>query len=282
MKTFKSALSALVVAGCAWHAASAAELGPGTLEAWNAYLKQTDLRLRERVEHQRPFLWMDESPERAARVRRGEVVVAPAVGSGTEEVPNGLVHDWIGVIFIPGGTLESVSAVIHDYDDYRRIYCPVVSESKTISSTDNSQEFQMVWQRKVLFVRAAMQGRYQSRDVLLDGQRGYTVAHAVSLREIVAYGRKDQRLLPPNTGSGFIWRIHSIARFEQRDGGVYMELEALALSRDVPASLAWLVNPFVNRLSISSLTTTLRQTRDAVSSPERTRVQTATLRANSR
>lgn len=68
-------------------------------------------------------------------------------------------------------------------------------------------------------------------------------------------------------------RIHSIARYEERDGGVYFELEAIALTRDIPASLAWMVKPVVNHLSINSLTTTLRQTRDAVISqtarPER-------------
>ena len=282
MKTLKSLIPGIVFAACSCQAASAAELRSSTLDAWNVYLKKVDLQLQERAERHRPFLWMDESPDRAARVRRGEVVVAPAVGRGTQEVPSGLIHDWIGVIFIPGATIESVSAVIHDYDDYQRIYRPVVVKSKAISSTDTSQQFQMVWQRKAFFVTAAMQGEYQSRDVPLDARHGYTVAQAVELREIAAYGHKNERLLPPNTGSGFIWGIHSIARFDQRDGGVYMELEALALSRDVPSSLAWLVNPFVNRLSISSLTTTLRQTRDAVSSPERLRVQTAALPATVR
>jgi len=45
---------------------------------------------------------------------------------------------------------------------------------------------------------------------------------------------------------------------------VYLELEAMALTRDIPASLAWVIAPAVSHLSINSLTTTLRQTRDAV------------------
>ena len=61
--------------------------------------------------------------------------------------------------------------------------------------------------------------------------------------------------------SGFIWRLHSIARYEERDGGVYLELEAIALTRDLPPSLQWLVGPVVNRLSINSLATTLHPTR---------------------
>jgi hypothetical protein len=220
--------------------------------------------MQERVKGRAPFLWMDESPERAARARRGEVVIAPVVGHGTEGVPNGLVHDWIGAVFIPGATVDSLLAVVHDYDNYQRVYRPVVTSSRTLACADSSQEFQMVWQRKVLFVKAAMQGHYHAHDVVIDVHHGYSVAEAVEVREIVDYGHPEQRMLPPDSGTGFIWRIRSAARFMERDGGVYLELEAIALTRDVPASLAWMVNPVVNHISVGSLTTTLRQTRDAV------------------
>jgi len=84
-------------------------------------------------------------------------------------------------------------------------------------------------------------------------------------------GRRKSRLTVgtqavPGTGSGFIWRLFSISRFEERDSGVYVELEVMALSRCVPAGLRWLVNPVVSRLSQSSLVTSLSQTREAVKS----------------
>jgi hypothetical protein len=246
------------------HPLHSAELQPSTLTAWNAYRTEADSRVEERATGRLPFLWMDESPERAARVRNGEVVVAPVVAHGSEAVPHGLIHDWIGVIFIPGATLDSLWAAIHNYDNYQSMYRPVVTSSQTLACTEDSQEFQMVWQRKVLFISAAMRGHYQAHEVMLDPHRGYNVAEAVEIREIQGYGHKDERMLPPDTGNGFIWRIRSVARYEERDGGVYLELEAAALTRDIPASLAWMVNPVVNHLSINSLTTTLRQTRDAV------------------
>ncbi len=122
----------------------------------------------------------------------------------------------------------------------------------------------MVWQRHVLFVNAAMQGHYQARDVRMDPRRGYSVVDATEIQQIESYGHAGQHLLPPDTGSGFIWRIRSLARYEERDGGVLLELEAIALTRDIPASLSWMVTPVVNHLSINSLITTLRQTREAV------------------
>ncbi|MBV9503909.1 MAG: hypothetical protein JO323_02780 [Acidobacteriia bacterium] len=250
------------------HPLHAAELQPETLAAWDAHLKAADALMQERAAGGQPFLWVDESPDRAARVRGGEVLVAPVVGHGTKAVPHGLIHDWIGTIFIPGATIDSLRTVVHNYDDYQQMYRPVVTSSRTLACADDVQEFRMVWQRKVLFVSAAMQGLYQNHDVMLDPNRGYGVTEAVEIREIQGYGHPDERLLPPNTGSGFIWRIRSITRYEERDGGVYLELEAMALTRDIPASVAWMVKPVVNHLSTNSLVATLRQTHDAVVSPQ--------------
>lgn len=88
-------------------------------------------------------------------------------------------------------------------------------------------------------------------------------AKAARPQEIMGYGHSGERLLPPDQGNGFIWRLHSIARYEERDGGVYLELEVLALTREILASLRWFVNPVVSHLSIISLRTALRQTREA-------------------
>lgn len=254
----------------------AAELQPATLAAWQEYVHDADQRTAARLDGKRPFLWIDESPERRQRVQSGEVVVAPVTGRGTRSVPNGLIHDWIGAAFIPRATIEGLFRVVHDYADYTSFYQPVVTRSASLACTPARQEFSMVWRRHVLFVDFAMEGRYEAHDIEVDAHRGASIAEATQVREFQDYGRSGERLLPPGTGSGFMWRLRSIARFEERDGGVYLELEAMALTRDIPASLRWLVAPTVNRLSIDSLTSTLRQTRDAVNAlPPRTESVTA-------
>ena len=40
-----------------------------------------------------------------------------------------------------------------------------------------------------------------------------------------------------------MWRLNFDSRWVERDGGVYLQVEFLALSRTVPAVFAWLVNP---------------------------------------
>ena len=264
MRVLKLWSSLCLVIGSAPGLSGAMELQGGTVKAWEEYLRGAESRIQTRAEAARPFLWIDESPERKAQVERGEVVVAPVVGHGTKSVPDGLIHDWIGAVFIPNATVGSLSRVLHDYNSYKDIYKPVVTNSRTLGCTDENQEFAMIWQRKVLFVNAAMEGQYLSRDIALDARRGYNVADTTRVQEIADYGHANQKLLPPDTGRGFIWRLHSIARYEETGAGVYLELEVIALTRDVPASLAWLVNPVVNHLSMNSLTMTLRQTRQAV------------------
>jgi hypothetical protein len=244
----------------------AVELQRSTLNAWNDYLRTADLRMQARVDGRRPFLWTDEQPDRRARLRRGEVLVAPLAGHGTRSVPDGLIHDWIGAVFIPNATLEGLFAVVHDYDRYKTFYKPVVADSKVLACTEGDQRFSMIWQHRILFVNAAVEGQYEAHDTLLDSRRGYSIATTTQVQEIEDYGESGERLLPPGQGNGFIWQMRSVARYEERDGGVYLELEAFALTRDVPVSLRWMVNPVVNHLSIDSLTTTLRQTRDAVGS----------------
>jgi hypothetical protein len=244
--------------------AEALELRRSTTDAWQEYLKGVQDRLQARLSGSEQFLWTDDEAERARRVHRGEVVVAPPTGCGSRSVPDGLIHDWIGAVFIPGAGIANLLDVVHDYDSYKAVYKPVVVDSRTIDAGGAGQQFSMLLHRHVVFINAALQGRYRAHDVRIDSHRGYSIIEATRLQEVESFGRPGEHLLPPDTGAGFIWRIYSIARYEERDGGVYLEIEAMALTRDVPNSLRWLVNPVVKHLSVNSLTTTLEQTRDAV------------------
>jgi hypothetical protein len=248
----------------------AIELQPGTLKAWEDYIQRADFRMRERLQNQQPFLWSDEAPSRGARLRHGEILVAPLVGAGTARVPGGLIHDWIGAVFIPNVTLRKLLAVLHDYESYKEYYKPVVVDSRALASSEEDQRYSVVLQHHVLFVSAAILAHCRARDLRVDGRRGYKITDTTEVQEIESYGQARERLLPPGQGNGYIWRLHLIVRYEERNGGVYLELEALGLTREIPFSLYWLVSPVVKRVSADSLETSLRQTRDAVvSSPER-------------
>lgn len=241
---------------------NAEELKPETLRAWTDYV--ANARPSNDGSH---FLWLDETPERAAKVRRGGIVVAP-VGENPKRVPDGLIHDWIGAIFISGANIHDVLAVVGNYDHYEDFYAPNVIDARLLAQSGSDYRFAMLLKHKALFVNAAIEGQYESKFVQVNPTRWYSVAHTTRMQQIDHYGEPDARKLPPDEGSGYLWRLYSIARFEQRDGGVYVEVEAIGLSRDIPSSVRWLADPVVRRLSKASVATTLEQTRDAVHSNE--------------
>jgi hypothetical protein len=244
--------------------AGAAQLHPATVKAWENYVRSADERMQSRLGGQRPFLWMDEADDRRPVLQRGEVLVAPATERGTQNVPEGLIHDWIGAAFLPHATIATLMHVLGDYESYKHIYKPFVTRARLLSFSPGDLEFAMTWHRKVLFVNAAIEGRYRTHHFPVDAHRGYSIANTTEIHEIANYGSSNEHLLDVGAGNGYVWRLHGVTRYQERDGGVYLEVEAMALTRPIPGSLSWLVGPVVNRLSINSLITMLRQTRDAV------------------
>ena len=245
---------------------SAAKLRPETLVAWNNYVEQAKARMNARLDGSQHFLWVDEDPDRARRVRSGEILVAPARGNGRTDVANGLIHDWVGAAFFRDTTTEKVFATMEQYDRYKEFYKPTVIDSKLLSRDGGEIRFSMRWLKKALWVTAAMDADYKARYFIRNAKSRYGFVGSTRIQEVVNFSQPSERELPADTGSGFIWRLFSISRFEERDRGVYVELEAMALSRPVPACLAWLVNPVIRQMSQSSLATSLSQTRDAVRS----------------
>jgi hypothetical protein len=242
----------------------AASLGPATSKAWDDYVESANRRMEQRLTPGRPFLWVDEAPDRLARVRAGEVLVSPGSKKSPRRIPSGLIHDWIGAIFIPDVTLADVMQVVSDYAGYKDFYNPTVAESKPIASGEETDRFSMLLMNKSLLLKTAFDTDYESCYVRVDAQRGYSTSWTTRVQEVAEHGTPRQHLLRVGEGSGFIWRLFSIARYVERDGGVYVELDAIGLSRDIPASLRWFVEPIVRRVSRSALSTTLQQTESAV------------------
>lgn len=267
---------AAAVAAMTWLAPGsirAADLKPETLLRWEEYVKAVDARNQEHLEAGAAFLASDEIPEQAARLRAGEIVVIPAGTQVPVKVPSGLIHDWMGAIFIPNTTLAAILTLLRDYDHYKDFYHPNAVESKSIASPDSpgkcssgqfSDRFSMILMNKSVVARTALDGDYRASYTQVNDFRWYSTTDTTRLQEIADFDTPSRHILPQNHGSGLIWRLHSVTRFEERDGGVYIEVEAVALSRDIPFALHWMIDPIVRRESRSSVATSLRQTEAAV------------------
>lgn len=239
--------------------AGAAELKPKTLEAFNQYVRQTE----ERLAASKTFLWADESPDRARRVRSGEAVVMPFHEKPEIEVKDGLIHDWVGSIFIPGVTLAKALATVQDYNHAKDIYKPEVIDSRLLSHEGNVfRIYFRVLKKKVVTV--VMNSEHEVKYSQVDANRWRSVSRTTRVAEVDNPGKQDERELPPDTGGGFLWRLDSYWRFEERDGGVWLECQAISLTRDVPTGLGWLIEPIIRNLPKESLENTLRLTRGAL------------------
>lgn len=244
----------------------AAELQLDTRNAWEQYVQKAQTRMQARLGPGQIFLWADEDPHRAQRLQAGQIEVAPSNGGGTQSVPHGLIHDWIGAIFLPNTTLPQALSVTRDYSRYKDFYRPTVADSQPLEPGDGADQFSLRWVTKVLFVQAALDLQCRSHYVRVDERRLYSTSYTTQVQEIQNYGQSRERRLEPDQGDGFIWRLYSITHYEERDGGVYLEMEAIALTRDIPPSLRWMVAPVVRKLSRNSLIVSLGQTRNAVRS----------------
>ena len=238
-------------------------LKPETVEAFAAYIRAAEAAMEQTLQAKGPFLWSDLNPERAQQVHTGQVVAQFWEGRGPANVPNGLIHDWIGAVLIPGTTLKNTLALIQDYDNHKNIYKPEVIGSKLISHKDGDfQIYLRLLKKKIVTVVLDTDHEVHYRAV--DESRWVCRSYTTRIAEVEDAGSPKERILPPDTGYGFLWRLHSYWRFQERDGGVYVECRAISLTRDVPSGLGWVIRPIIQKLPKESLTNTLEATRRAL------------------
>ena len=257
-----------------------AELKDETLKTWDTYVQAADLQIGSRPNG--PFLWVDQVPDRQQHVREGEILVSSAGPENPKPVPSGLIHDWIGAAFIPDTTLDAVLSAVRDYGDYKEFYKPTVVDSKLLGTDGACDRYSMRVVNKEAVAETALDMEYKTCYHRIDERRWYSITETTRVQELRHYGRANGQELSPDHATGFIWRLYSVARFEERDGGIYIELEAVALSRDVPVALRWVVNPIVRRVSRNSMLVSLQQMKEAVNSTEAAKTKSAvpTIAAN--
>jgi len=244
-------------------AAKPVQLKPQTLAAFDTYIRGAEMEAEETLRSGGPFLWSDAVADRAQRVRAGQVVAQFWAGHGPVKVPSGLIHDWVGASLIPGATVADTLALIQDYDNHKNVYAPEVMASKLISRHDHDFRIYLrLLKRKIITVVLDTEHEVHYRS--LDGSRSLCRSYSTRIAEVESAGSPNEKVLQPDTGYGFLWRLYSYWRFEEREGGVFIECRAISLTRDVPFGLGWAIEPIIQKLPQESLINTLECTRKAV------------------
>jgi hypothetical protein len=240
-------------------------LNPQTLESFDAYIRRAEAAMKESLRGRGVFLWSDTNSETARQVRDGQVVAQFWSGQGPVHVPKGLIHDWIGAAWAPSATVEATLALIQNYDNHKNIYQPEVIDSKLIGRRGNDFKiFLRLLKKKILTVVLDTDHSVYYRP--FNRNRWTCRSYTTRIAEVENAGSPNEKILAPDTGYGFLWRLYSYWRFQERDNGVYFECRAISLTRDVPLGLGWVIEPIIQKLPKESLIHTLECTRQALRS----------------
>jgi hypothetical protein len=138
-----------------------------------------------------------------------------------------------------------------------------VSRSRTLEHAgDDFKVYFRLTRKKIITV--VLDTEYEVHYRRLDANRAQSRSYSTRIVEIEHPGESAERALPGGNDHGFLWRLYSYWRFSEADHGVYVQCEAISLTRDIPTGLNWLIAPFIESIPRESLEFTLRSTRAAV------------------
>ena len=272
---------AVLMSTCCCHGAATPlhegsySLRAATVQAFTSYVAKTDYLNAETLRNG-PFLWVDglqgnEQTEALAKLRRGEVEmrrISVAADGGNINVSGGMIHDWEGVVFIPGAKLDDVLKILEDYDRQAIYYSPDVVKSRIESRQGN--QFRVFLQfRRHEVVTVVLNTEHQVAYFQDSPLRAHSRSSAIRITQVENAGSPNEKEKPPGDDDGFLWRMETWWRMEERDGGVYVQSEAATLTRDIPTGLGWLIEPFITKIPQETLQFTLQATRQAVLNAKR-------------
>jgi hypothetical protein len=236
------------------------KLAPQTITEFDHYAQKVESSLNERWQSKKNFLSIEDDAEAKKLVLGGGLYIKQ-VGNAPTEIKDGLIHDWLGAVYIPHTSIERVLNILQDFDNHKNIY-PEVADSKTIRRTKNDVTGFWRLQQKGLvpvILEVEQDAHYQQ----VSPGKWKCQAYARNIREVDSGLFSRGRKFPAGEGHGYLWRLYSYWSLETFQGGVLAECRTLSLSRDIPSSLKWAVGPYVQKMPQDSLTSTLEQTRKA-------------------
>ena len=230
---------------------------------FNTYVSALESRLAGQHKSQNAFLApLKSALESEARLRHGELIVEQLTPAEVA-MQGALLHHWRGTAFAPGATVADFERLMRDFNSYPRHFSPQVVRAVALSGHgDRYQTSLRLRQRHIITV--VMDATFDVSFARLDPRHGYSISRSTRISEIESPGTPAERTLSPGEEHGFLWLSNTYWSYEERDGGLYMQVESVSLTRSIPHGLAWAVRPFVESVPRESLEFTLRATCNAL------------------
>jgi hypothetical protein len=260
-----------LLAGCVAAAVSSAvvvasELHPRTIAAFERYVRATEAQMVAD-----PFLRIDAplAPDRSARVaalKRGEPVIERLTtkeAGQSIDVPDGLIHHWLGAVFVPGARLDQALDLLQDYNRHQEIFRPAIARSELVSRDGDTFRVNLRFTMKKI-ITVVVNTENDARFTRLGPDRAQSRIYSLRVAEVADAGTPQERERPVGHDGGYLWRLYTYWRFLERDAGTYVQCEAITLTRSIPFAFKWLIGPFVTSIPRESLEFTLERTRQTL------------------
>jgi len=251
--------------------AQAAKLRPDAVEGWDRYVALTEARIDREQRDPSHFLWIDFMSEDARHVaetqlRNGQVVIDKLRTEDrgeTIKTPGALIHHWIGIAFIPKANVQQALALVQDYNNHYRVYKPEVERSQLIKRDGDDFQIYLRYRTKKI-ITVVLNTYHDVHYSVVDAKHAYCRSYSTKVVEVQDPGTLQEHERRPDDQNGFMWRMNTYWRFEERNGGLYLQCEAITLTRNIPVALRWLIEPYLTNIPHESLNETMNHTRAAL------------------
>jgi hypothetical protein len=245
-----------------------AEAPPAAVAGFDAYVSKLESRLAEQHRSSGSFLAdVGSNAQIDARLRKGDLVIDQLTPAGEADLHGGLLHHWRGTAFIPKATAADFERLMKDFNAYPQRFAAQVLKAQVDSPQSGSVPNHFAASMRVRqhhVITVVMDTTYDVTYGRLDAQHGYSSSRSTKIAEIASPGAKDEHALSASEEHGFLWRLNSYWSYEERDDGLYIQIESVSLTRSIPTGLGWIIGPYVKSVPRESLEFTLRSARDAL------------------
>jgi len=211
------------------------------------------------------FLRLAQRPTGRARLLNGEILASPAAALGVKPamaIPGGQVEHWVGAIFVPCTTLPKAIPRLQDYDQRTRFMWPEVVESRQLERQgDNFKVYLRLHEKSI--VSGTFDAYLDITYRMLDDTRLLIQSRSEKIVEVQSPDAEEGAAA---RNRGLLWGLNHYWRIVEEDGGLYIECEALVLSRSLPSLLQWIADPLIAQAARKTLIGTLEATRRIVES----------------
>ena len=238
---------------------------PAAGSAFHAYAQEVESRLARQHQSGDTFLALTapDPVNEATRLRNGALVIEQLTPSAGAELSGALLHHWRGTAFVLGAKAVDFERLTQDFKTYPQHFSPQVLQAHKIAQDgDRMQAWMRVRQQHL--VPVVLDTTYEITYGRLDGQHGYSISRSTRIAEIYAAGTAAERALNADEEHGFLWRLNTYWSYEEKDGGLYLQIEAVSLTRSIPHGLGWVIRPYVESIPRDSLEFTLRSACNAL------------------